>query len=151
MNHSSSRCAENRTRFLSLCVCGLTNKPVMYKKFNNTWAAGRWEASTQFSSNQSIVAEFRRALCFQATKRLICKKVCFKRSRKFQVKKRFDRPRKLLPGSVGSSFKVHMCWYVVESLMYRIRLLCSVKTKLSRVLIQKQSYKLSMRSVAWRH
>ena len=33
--------AENRTTFLSLCVCGLTNKPIMYKKFDNTWAAGR--------------------------------------------------------------------------------------------------------------
>ena len=32
--------AENRTTFLSLCVCGLTNKPIMYKKFDNTWAAG---------------------------------------------------------------------------------------------------------------
>ena len=64
------------------------------------------EHASQFSTNQSIVAEFRRALCFQATKRLICKKVCFKRSRKFQVKKRFDRPRRLLPGSVGSSFNV---------------------------------------------
>ena len=28
--------AENRTTFLSLCVCGLTNKPIMYKKFDNT-------------------------------------------------------------------------------------------------------------------
>ena len=62
------------------------------------------EHASQFSTNQSIVAE----LCFQARKRLICKKVCFKRSRKFQVKKRFDRPRRLLPGSVGSSFNVHM-------------------------------------------
>ena len=87
--------AENRTTFLSLCVCGLTNKPIM--------ALGSEHAS-QFSTNQSIVAEFRRALCFQATKRLIC----FKRSRKFQVKKRFDRPRRLFPGSVGSSFNVHM-------------------------------------------
>ena len=28
--------AENRTTFLSLCACGLTNKPIMYKKFDNT-------------------------------------------------------------------------------------------------------------------
>ena len=28
--------AENRTTFLSLCVCGLTNKTVMYKKLDNT-------------------------------------------------------------------------------------------------------------------
>ena len=27
--------------FLSLCVCGPTNKPIMYKKFDNMWAAGR--------------------------------------------------------------------------------------------------------------
>ena len=27
--------AENRTTFLSLCVCGLMNKPVMYKKRDN--------------------------------------------------------------------------------------------------------------------
>ena len=60
--------AENRTTFLSLCVCGLTNKPIM--------ALGSEHAS-QFSTNQSIVAEFRRALCFQATKRLICKKSLF--------------------------------------------------------------------------
>ena len=33
--------AENRTTFLSLCVCGLTNKPIMYKKLDNTRAAGR--------------------------------------------------------------------------------------------------------------
>ena len=32
----SQTAAEKQTRFLSLCVCGLTNKPVMYKKFNNT-------------------------------------------------------------------------------------------------------------------
>ena len=69
------------------------------------------EHASQFSTNQSIVAEFRRALCYQATKRLICKKVCFKRSRKFPVKKRFGRCRRLLPGSVGSSFNVHMYWY----------------------------------------
>ena len=60
--------AENRTTFLSLCVCGLTNKPIM--------ALGSEHAS-QFSTNQSIVAEFRRALCSQATKRLICKKSLF--------------------------------------------------------------------------
>ena len=28
--------AENRATFLSLCVCGLTNKPIMDKKFDNT-------------------------------------------------------------------------------------------------------------------
>ena len=68
------------------------------------------EHASQFSTNQSTVAEFRRALCFQAMKRLIDKKVCFKRSRKFQVKKRFDRLRRVLPASVGSSFNVHMYW-----------------------------------------
>ena len=35
--HSSPlTAAENRTTFLSLCVCGLTNKPIMYKKLDNT-------------------------------------------------------------------------------------------------------------------
>ena len=33
---SPQTAAENRTTFLSLCVCGLTNKPIMYKKFDNT-------------------------------------------------------------------------------------------------------------------
>ena len=28
--------AENQTTFLSLCVCDLTNKPIMYKKLDNT-------------------------------------------------------------------------------------------------------------------
>ena len=37
---SPQMAAENRTTFLSLCVCGLTNKPIMYKKLDNTWAAG---------------------------------------------------------------------------------------------------------------
>ena len=37
---SPQTAAENRTTFLSLCVCGLTNKPIMHKKFDNTWAAG---------------------------------------------------------------------------------------------------------------
>ena len=33
---SSQTAAENRSTFLSLCVCVLTNKIIMYKKFNNT-------------------------------------------------------------------------------------------------------------------
>ena len=33
---SPQTAAENRTTFLSLCVCGLTNKPIMHKKFDNT-------------------------------------------------------------------------------------------------------------------
>ena len=33
---SPQTAAENRTTVLSLCVCGLTNKPIMYKKFDNT-------------------------------------------------------------------------------------------------------------------
>ena len=32
--------ADNQTTFPSLCVCGLTNTPIMYKKLDNTWAAG---------------------------------------------------------------------------------------------------------------
>ena len=34
--------------------------------------------ASQFSTNESIVAEFGRALWLQATKRSICRKVCFK-------------------------------------------------------------------------
>ena len=33
---STLTAAENQTTFLSLCVCGLTNKPIMYKKLDNT-------------------------------------------------------------------------------------------------------------------
>ena len=34
--HSSPlTAAENRITFLSLCVCGLTNKGIMYKKLDN--------------------------------------------------------------------------------------------------------------------
>ena len=33
---SPQTAAENRTTLLSLCVCGLTNKPIMHKKFDNT-------------------------------------------------------------------------------------------------------------------
>ena len=38
---STLTAAENRITFLSLCVCGQTNKPITYKKFDNTWTAGR--------------------------------------------------------------------------------------------------------------
>ena len=38
---SPQTAAEDRTTFLSLCVCGLTNKPIRFKKFDSTWAAGR--------------------------------------------------------------------------------------------------------------
>ena len=33
--------SENRTTFLSLCVYGLMNKPIMYKRSDYTWATGR--------------------------------------------------------------------------------------------------------------
>ena len=36
-----------------------------------------------------------------SNEKVICRKVCFKQLTKFQVKKSFDRPRRLLPGSVG--------------------------------------------------
>ena len=119
--------AENRTTFLSLCVCGLTTNQSCTRNLTIREPQGaRKQHASQFSTNQSIDAEFRRALCFQATK-LICKKVCIKRSRKFQVKKRFDRPRRLLPGYVGSSFNVHtgMYWYAMKNLMCRMCSLCS--------------------------
>ena len=82
------------------------------------------EHASQFSTNQSIVAEFRRALCFQATKRLICKKFVLS-GQESSKKKSFDRPRRLLPGSVGSSFNVHMYRYVMKNLMYRMCSVCS--------------------------
>ena len=49
------------------------------------------EHSSQFSTNQSIIAEFGRALLLQVTKRLICRKVCFRRLIKFQVKKQTNK------------------------------------------------------------
>ena len=46
---------------------------------------------------------------FESNEKVNCRKVCFKRSyKKVPSEKRFDRPRRLLPGSVGSSFNVHM-------------------------------------------
>ena len=38
---SPQAASENRTTFLSLCVYGLANKPIMYKRFDYTWAARR--------------------------------------------------------------------------------------------------------------
>ena len=103
------------------------------------------EHASQFSTNQSIVAEFRRALCYQATKRLICKKVCFKRSRKFPVKKTFGRCRRLLPGSVGSSCNVHMYWYVMKNLNVPDVLIVSRwRLNSQGYWFKKQSFKLSM-------
>ena len=87
------------------------------------------EHASQFSTNQSIVAEFGRALCLQATKRLIFRKVCFKRLTKFQVKK------KALT-RIGCFFLTCIC---IMNFMCRMFSLCCctcVKTKLSGVLIQ---------------
>ena len=57
------------------------------------------QGTSQFLMHQSIVAEFERALYLQATKRLIAEKFVLqcKQLTKFQVKKRFDRPTRLLP------------------------------------------------------
>ena len=52
------------------------------------------EYSSQFSTNQSIIAEFGRALLLQVTKRFICRKVCFRRLIKFQVKKQTNKQTK---------------------------------------------------------
>ena len=82
------------------------------------------EHASQLSTNQLIVAEFRRALCFQATKRLICKKFVLS-GQESSKKKSFDRPRRLLPGSVGSSFNMHMYLYVMKNLMYQMCSVCS--------------------------
>ena len=96
--------AENRTTFLSLCVCGLTNKPIMYKKLDNTWAAGRQERTRFSVFDKSINRRWILMGSVSASnEKVVCRKVCFKRLTKFQVKKkRFDRPTRLLPGSVGS-------------------------------------------------
>ena len=69
-----------------------------------------------------------------------------KRSRKFQVKKTFDRPRRLFPGSVGSSFNVHIYWYVMKNLMCRMSSLCSCEDETLKqgYWFKKRSYKLSM-------
>ena len=86
--------------------------------------------ASQFSTNESIVAEFGWALWLQATKRSICRKVCFKRLTKFQVKKR------LLPGLVVVFFWTCIC---IMNFMFRMCSLCCctcVKTKLSGVLIK---------------
>ena len=82
---------------------------------------------------------------FSSNERLICKKVCFKQSRKFQVKKRFDRPRRLLPGSVGSSFNVHMYWFVMKNLNVPDVLIVFLwRLNSQGYWFKKQSYKLSM-------
>ena len=63
--------AEKRTTFLSLCVCGLSNKPIMTIREPQ---GARSEHASQFSTNQSIVAEFWWTLCLQAMKRLFAGK-----------------------------------------------------------------------------
>ena len=68
-----------------------------------------------------------------SSKKVICRRVCFKQLAKFQVKKkRFDRPTRLLPGLVGSFINVHMYdeFHVPDVLTVLL------KTKLSGVLIQ---------------
>ena len=93
-------------------------------------ALGSGHAS-QFSKNESIVAEFGQALWLQATKRLICRKVCFKRLTKFQVKK----------GSYQDWLLLLFFWtcICIMNFLFRTSSLCCctcVKTKLSGVLIQ---------------
>ena len=97
---SPQTAAESRTTFLFLCTCGLTNKPVM-----PVWNLTIREL--QGARKRTRISVFDKsinrrwswtALCLQATRRLICRKVCFKRLTKYQVKKR------LLPGLVVCVF-----------------------------------------------
>ena len=75
------------------------------------------EHASQFSTNQSIVAEFRPALCFQATKRLICKKNYFKVSSrvkthnfsKFAIFKWLNRANQELSFQKNSRKKCFFC------------------------------------------
>ena len=97
--------AENRTTFLSLRVCGLTNKPIMYKKLDNAWAAGRQERTCLSVSDKSINRRWILMSSVSASnEKVFCRKVCFKRltTAKWKKKKRFGRPTRLLPGSVSS-------------------------------------------------
>ena len=66
--------AANRTTFLCLCVCGLTNQSCVRKLTKYEPQCARREHASQFATNQSIVAEFWWALCLQATKRLFAEK-----------------------------------------------------------------------------
>ena len=46
---------------------------------------------------------------FESNEKVNCRKVCFKRLyKKVPSEKSFDSPRRLLPGSVGSAFNMHM-------------------------------------------
>ena len=52
------------------------------------------------STNHAIVAEFGRILCLQATKRWNLQKIVLQVVNKVAREKRFERPTRLLPGSV---------------------------------------------------
>ena len=69
----------------------------------------RAEHASQFSTNQSIIAEFEWPLCLQATKRLFAEKFVLSVLTKIPSEKRgFDRPARLLPGSVVFFLNVDM-------------------------------------------
>ena len=74
---SPQMAAENHTTFLSLCVCGLTNRPIMYKKLDNTWAAGHQEGNTLLNFRQinKPSLNLNRLCVFKQWKRLTCRKV----------------------------------------------------------------------------
>ena len=92
---SQQMASENWTTFLCLCVCGLTNTPIIDEQ--DTWqhvscrALGGKHAS-QFSTNQLIVAEFGWAVS------------------KVSSGKNFDRPTRLLQNWLVL-FSMHTCIY----------------------------------------
>ena len=91
---SQQMAAENSTTFLYLCVCGLTNKPIMNKTLDNNVncrVLGSKHTS-QFSTNQLIVTEFEWAVS------------------KVSSEKNFDRPARLLQVWLVL-FSVHTCMY----------------------------------------
>ena len=89
---SPQTAAEIRTTSFPLCLWSneQTNHVYGTLQYVSRRALGSAHGS-QFSTNQSIVAEFERALCLQATKRLVCRKVCCKRL----TKTSFTRAKKI--------------------------------------------------------
>ena len=70
-----------------------------------------------------------------SNEKVVCRKVCFKRLTKFQVKKkkkRFDRPIRLLSGSVGSFWRAFVWWISYAGCAHCVVVhVKTVKTKLS--------------------
>ena len=135
-------CCQNRTTFLSLCVCCEGWRTNQSCKRNLTLC--EMQGASQFLMHQYIVAEFGRALYLQATKRLICRKIC-KQWTKFQVKKRFDRPTRLLPELVVVFFLTCIC--IMNVMCWMCSLCCCTCEDLT---LKGTDSNNVGRSVAWR-